>query len=631
MPGPLLRATVVPHGRLAGHNKSPMRYQVTVVAPAAHPPFLRRYSDFERLHGELVAAGGNAAKLPVLPAKHLFGVGLWRDAHEAFLTRATALEEYLNALLGDEAMVDASAKETVALADFLELDMLMLVSYYLEAVSPSKQPAAVDTDAMRREQPPAAASLANAGLVGVARLVAMWWVSLLWLVVALWWELAKMGIRATANVPSLLGSSATHRVHTLGACAHDALRSRNPPLARLVVATHDLVVVHAFSTAAASSSSSSSSSFSSSSSASRVGWPTSLPAAFSLAAAAASSPSRRPAAPPEAATTAAAASSPAVVPAAAPSPSPPSSPVGASELHEVRAALVDVLVPSHHPLPLASTPWPHPSHHPLQVRAALVDVLVPMAATAHALARTTLGAPSADKLAGLTAMLLAGSCWSFFPTFLLEVVEEIRQRTESAAAPSAAPAPSSPATAAALSPLALPLDAPAAAPVAAAAIRSLARAFEQTTAPLAPAPAPACDPNSTGLTHASSSASLAAAPSAAALPAPSPTYVVASMDAKGGARSPSKVVAGAPTSSLIQKHHSDQQRHSAAAAAAAEDRFASQFGAPRGADATYPSSTATLESMSGRSTPLDAPEATPPFTVAAALQRMIPVRGSAPY
>ena len=31
-------------------------------------------------------AGGNAAKLPVLPAKHLLGVGLWRDAHEAFLS-----------------------------------------------------------------------------------------------------------------------------------------------------------------------------------------------------------------------------------------------------------------------------------------------------------------------------------------------------------------------------------------------------------------------------------------------------------------------------------------------------------------------------------------------------------------
>ena len=109
----------------------------------------KRFSDFENLHQQLVSI--TERPLPLLPDKHLFGIGIWRDAAETLERRAAGLETYMNALILETNLLDATAGEVVELADFLQLDFLQLASNFLRlAESPPSIPrrrSNTDTDA----------------------------------------------------------------------------------------------------------------------------------------------------------------------------------------------------------------------------------------------------------------------------------------------------------------------------------------------------------------------------------------------------------------------------------------------------------------------------------------------------
>ena len=87
---------------------------------------MKRFTDFEKLHKELVQKKASGEALPELPEKHLIGLGVWRDREQTLTERAQALETYIN-----DVLLTGSHEKVVQVADFLDLDFLELASFFL--------------------------------------------------------------------------------------------------------------------------------------------------------------------------------------------------------------------------------------------------------------------------------------------------------------------------------------------------------------------------------------------------------------------------------------------------------------------------------------------------------------------
>ena len=371
-----LVATVRLYGK--AEAAGPVLYSVSVhdQAGGERPALLKRYSEFEALHEALLAArttlGGREP--PCLPEKHLFGLGLWRHYEEAYAERARGLEAYLAQLLSDVTLVESSAEETIAIADFLKIDLLDLASKFLAAASPtptslgeeqadeachastSCPPCSPKTPLCHRGMPEpielstrAGGSSRAHGVFSALQFVVKTWSSLLWLVLLFIYICFAVLLHTISHVTYLVANGARARLLKWNREARSALEVRAPPVARMLAALQAVYAAQALNGSRS-------------------------PSRSGLAASASAS-------------------------------TPPRSAVGAVEL--------------------------------LDLRAAVVDVVVPVASYVHGTARSILGAAAADRLAGLAAMVLAGSFASIFPSSIIEILSDLRTRSEGAASASA--------------------------------------------------------------------------------------------------------------------------------------------------------------------------------------------------
>ena len=393
-PVSLLAATVTLHGKAEG-KAGPVLYSVLVhhQAGGERPALLKRYSEFEALHQALLAArssgGSSGLELACLPEKHLFGLGLWRQPEEAYAERARGLEAYLAQLLSEVTLVESSAEEAIAIADFLKLDLLDLASDFLAAASPSPtslrekkveelshappscsspsslldDPPHPTTPLYHKGAPPPPADTSTrvvggsrdgSRAHGVLQLVARIWSSLLWLTLLFVYVYLAVVMRTVSHVANLVGQRGKAWLLKWNREAHTALEVRAPPVAKALVALQALLATQAFHASASTSRSDSSRS-----DVADDAVATTPPRARGM----------------------------------------PASAAGAAEL--------------------------------LDARAAVVDIVVPIASCVHSAARSVLGGGAADRLAGVAAMLLAGSFASVFPKTVIEILSGLRGRSES--------------------------------------------------------------------------------------------------------------------------------------------------------------------------------------------------------